>query len=221
MNRQRRQQLIDKWPQIAPDARPMNPALNTTVQAVLDAERIEAALADDTLLNSALFDPAWCPTMHAKLLADLEELHALERENVGEEYKTADYVTFRGETYDPHDPASTSGTVLLKFPGDRRLFVCRNNADRLAAMMRNRGLWEACDVCIAEDCRSHVFIDHPTRPLPIACGRVVLMYEICTACEFVVTDTAFYGLRSSVMEAQAKLPPGAVIDPRSPIPPTP
>ena len=193
----------------------MNPALNTTVQAVLDAEHIEAALADDSLLNSALFDPAWCPTMHAKLMAELEELHALEHQG-----GIADYRTFRGETYDPHDPASTSGTVLLKFPGDCRLFVCRNNADRLAAMMKG---WSfgVCDVCIAEDCQACTFNDHPTRPLPIACGRVVLMFEICTACEFIVTDTTFYGVRSSVLEAQAKLPPGARIDPGSPVPPTP
>ena len=196
MNSQLRQQLINKWPQIAPDARPMNPALNTTVQAILDAERIEAGLADDSLLNRVLFDPAWCPTMHGKLMAELEELHASEHEG-----GNAVYETFRGETYDPHDPTSTSGTALLKFPGDRRLFVCRNNADRLTAILRNQGPWRYCDVCIAENCQACTFNDHSTRPLPISCGRVVLMFEICMACEFVVTDTAFYGLRSSVMDA--------------------
>ena len=68
-------------------------------------------------------------------------------------------------------------------------------------------------MCIADDCSSCVFIDYPTKLLPIACGRVVLMFEICRACEFVADDTAFYGVRSAVLDAQAKLPPGAVIDP--------
>ena len=138
-----------------------------------------------------------------------------------EDGPNAVYVTFRCQPYDPHDPASTSGTALLKWPGDRRIFVCRNSADRLAAIMKCTGPWTACDVCVAEDCQASTFNDHPTRPLPIACGRVVLMFEICLACEFVVTDTAFYNLRSSALDAQAKLPPGAVIDPLSPVPPRP
>ena len=54
-----RQQILDKYPAI--NWRPMDPALNTTVQAVLDAERIENGLADDALHNSAWFDPGFLP----------------------------------------------------------------------------------------------------------------------------------------------------------------
>ena len=74
--------------------------------------------------------------MHAKLMAELEALHALEREGGG-----AEYITFRGETYDPHDPTSTSGTVLVKLPFCNSIFVRRNNADRMTAVMRLRGPW--------------------------------------------------------------------------------
>lgn len=189
---------------------------NAQVQAMLRAERIAAAVGEDNLGDMLLTDPAWCPAMHAKVTTELEALHTLEQENAG-----AIYQTFRGEVYNPHDPTDTDGTVLLKFPGDRRIFVCRSNADRLSAAMAVQGPFGVCDVCIAEDCQAVTFYDHPTRPLPISCGRVVLMFEICTACDFVVSDTAWYGLRASVLDAQAKLPPGAVIDPGSPLPPQP
>ena len=46
----------------------MDPALNTTVQAILDAERIEAAMTDDSLRDQILFDPAWCPAMYAQIV---------------------------------------------------------------------------------------------------------------------------------------------------------
>ena len=210
MNKARREELIAKY---HIDHPPMNPALNTTVQAILKAERIEANLADDTLLNKLLFDPTWCPTLHGKLTAALAELHAAEGQG-----GRVDYRTFRGETYDPHDPKDTSGTVLLKWPHDCRIFVCRNQPDRMAAMLQSTGLWNTCDVQIADDCTSLCFVDYPTRPLPISCGRVVLMFEICAACEFTVSDTVFFNMRSGVMEAQAKLPPGAVVDPGSPVP---
>jgi hypothetical protein len=214
MNEQRRQELIDKFPAI--NWPPMNPALNTTVQGVLRAERIEDLLADDSLLNALLCDPAWSPTLYAKLVDEREALHALEHEDGGAVYKT-----FRGEAYNPHAPADTSGTALLKYPGDRRIFVCRNNADRMAAFVESQGPWGVCDVCIAEDCQSVAFNDYPTRPLPMSCGRVALMFEICAACEFVATDVVEDRMRSAVTRVQATLPEGTRIDPGSPVPPLP
>jgi hypothetical protein len=185
----RRKYINDKNPAInAP--RPMDPALNLTDLAIKRGERIEAILAQDSLRDHILFDPDWCPKLHDQLVAELEALHALSRQG-----GRAVYQTFHGERYDPHDPADSS--TSLKFPGDRRIFVCRNNADRLAAMVERMGPWGVCDVCIADDCHSTTDNDQPTRPLPIACGRVVLVFEICAACEFVAEDTAFYNMRSS------------------------
>jgi hypothetical protein len=199
----------------------MSPALNTVVQGTVKADRIEAGIAgDESLLNRLLFDPSLCPTLHADLTRAIEDLHAIQSED-GHNGIRAQYVTFRGETYDPHDPHSTSGTTLLKWPYDCRIFVCRNNPDRLAASMLATSEWAACSVQVAEDCQSLTFNDWPVRPLPIACGRVVLMFDICTSCEFKLPDTVFYNLQASVMEAQAKLPPGAVIDPLSPVRPAP
>ena len=62
-----RQQILAKFPAIN-NPRPMDPALNTTVQAILDAERIEAAMTDDSLRDQILFDPAWCPAMYAQIV---------------------------------------------------------------------------------------------------------------------------------------------------------
>jgi hypothetical protein len=220
MNKQRRQQLLDKYPALTAP-RPMSPALNTTIQGIVKAERIEAGIAgDEDLLNRVLFDPSLCPTLHDMLIRDLDELHAIQCEGWYNGVR-AQYVTFRGETYDPHDPQSTSGTALLKWPHDCRIFVCRNNPDRLAANMLAGGPANNCNVQIAQDCRNLTFNDWPTRPLPIACGRVVLMYEICTSCEFVVSDAVDFNTRASVLEAQAALPEGARIDPGSPVPPRP
>lgn len=211
MNDTRRQQILAQFPAITWP--PMNPALNTTVQGVLRAERIETLLADDSLLNALLCDPALSPTLYGKLVDERAALHALEREDGGAIYKT-----FRGETYNPHAPADTSGTALVKYPGDRRIFVCRNNADRMAAFVESQGPWGVCDVCIAGDCQSVAFNDYPTRPLPISSGRVALMFEICAACEFVATDMVEHRMRSAVTKAQATLPEGARIDPGSPVP---
>jgi hypothetical protein len=213
MDAQRRHRLTDKY---GLDQPPTDPSTNPQVQAALRAERMATAIGGDSLHNMLLTDPTWRPAMHAKLITELEALHALEQESGG-----AVYQTFRGEVYNPHDPIDTDGTVLLKFPGDRRIFVCRSNADRLSAAMAVQGPFGVCDVCIAEDCQAMTFYDHPTRPLPISCGRVVLMFEICIACDFVVSDAAYYNMRASVIAEQAKLPPGAVIDPGSPIPPQP
>lgn len=177
------------------------------------AEHLEARLAGDQLLNTVLTDPAYCPEVYAKLTAEREELYVIQRQGRGAQYVPPDY--------HPHSPWETGRTALLKFPGDRRIFVCRNNADRLAAYFAAQGVWGMCDVCVAEDCMSQTLDDHPTRPLPIACGRVVIMFEICQACEFAVTDKVYFNLRANVLAAQADLPPGAVIDPGSPIPPQP
>ncbi|MFG1933028.1 hypothetical protein ACGFK1_20650 [Mycobacterium sp. NPDC048908] len=185
------------------------------MRGVKKAERI-VPKTNDNLLIQVLFDPIANPTMHEKLMAELEALHALESEGGG-----AVYVTYRCDRFDPRGVEDTDGAALLKWPGDRRIFICRSNADRLAAWMEHQDPDAHCCVCIAEDCQAKTFYDHSSRPLPISCGRVVLMFEICMACEFAVTDTAYFNIRASVLDKQADLPPGAVIDPGSPIPPQP
>lgn len=211
MNDERRQQILAKYGHAW--ASPPDPD-NSHVRGVEKAERI-VPKTNDHLLTEVLFDPKANPKLYAKLMAEREALHALESDG------GAVYVTFRCDSFDPRGPEGTDGAALLKFPGDRRIFVCRSRADRLAAWMEHQDPDAHCDICIAADCQAKVFVDHPTRPLPISCGRVVLMFEICLACEFEVTDTAYFNIRASVLDEQAKLPPGAVIDPGSPIPPIP
>jgi hypothetical protein len=210
MDHQRRQALTAKYHMNQPPD-PSHPI----VRGVKKAERI-VPKTDDNLLTQVLFDPIANPTMHAKLMAELEALHALESEDGG-----AVYVTYRCDRFDPRGPEDTDGAALLKWPHDRRIFICRSNADRLAAWMEHQDPDAHCDICIAADCQAKVFVDHPTRSLPISCGRVVLMFEICMACEFAVTDDTYFNMRASVLEAQAALPPDAVIDSGSPIPPIP
>lgn len=217
LSQKRRAELLNKYPALN-NERPMSPAINLTVQGVGMAEHIEHYLNEDVEHTAALFDPAWSPVLHAKLTAELEALHALERETGDADGITAEYHTFRGERYNPHDPAD-GGVVLLKWPYDRRIYVCRSNADRFAAMLDNMGPFGTCDVQIVEDCHSLSFNDQPIRPLPIACGRVVLMFEICLACEAKAGQMAEANFRFNVLAAQAKLPRGAVIDPGSPVAP--
>ena len=112
IDQDRRNYLTAIWPSLNA-TRPMDPALNTTDLAIKRGEHIEAALAQDSLRDRILFDPAWCPTLHDKLVAELDALHALDRQGGDQTGLTAEYQTFRGERYNPHDP--TDSSTLLKF----------------------------------------------------------------------------------------------------------
>lgn len=57
--------------------------------------------------------------------------------------------------------------------------------------------------------------------LPLERGQFLVVFRICRACDAWARETAEVRFRSNVLGAQVHLPPGAVIDPGSPVPPIP
>jgi hypothetical protein len=226
--------------------RPMDPALNTTVQAILNAERITAGCAD----NSALFDPAWSPVMHRVA----ERVMAGLRSGL-----TEGTVRLRYHDYDGGvdlDDRTTEAVLIHDVGSKYALVCCRANASlddrtlRGADYYRNMLEYRAeiddywqygdtnnsryiadyelrCTVNIADDCSAPLSPDvgdfggGTTRLMPMHLGPYVLLFRCCRGCEAKAGRDAETNFKISVMEAQAKLPPGAVIDPGSPVPPTP
>ena len=84
-----------------------------------------------------------------------------------------------------------------------------------------------CNVNIAADCTAPLSPDvndfggGTTRLMPLRRGQFLLLFRCCRVCEGLAGKIADTNFKISIMEAQAKLPPGAVIDPGSPVPPRP
>ena len=110
------EQLIAKYPAIAA-TRPMDPALNTTVQAILDAERIEAGTHGRD--NSALFDPVWSPDMRKRANDEMRALRNAMAEN-RIRYDSFDYdLDHRIDTTNPPRDA-----VFIYRVGSHEILVC-------------------------------------------------------------------------------------------------
>jgi hypothetical protein len=77
--------------------------------------------------------------------------------------------------------------------------------------------WSGDDCCIniADECDPYV------RPFPINLGGVTVILSICEACRAKAGMAATTGLVFRAIAGQATLPPGARIDPGSPLPPRP
>jgi hypothetical protein len=226
--------------------RPMDPALNATVQAMLNAERVTAGCPD----NSALFDPVWSPVMHKLAVDAMAGL----RSAVAEGAVRLRYHDYDGEV-DLDDLPSDAVLIHRVYRGTA-LVCCRANASLKDQTLRGVDYYRSmleymaevddywhygdadnsrymsdyelrCTVNIANDCTAPLSPDvgdfggGTTRLMPVQRGRTVLLFRCCRQCEVMAGELAETNFKISVMEAQAKLPPGAVIDPGSPVPPTP
>jgi hypothetical protein len=198
--------------------RPMDPALNTVVQGMLRAEQVLAlASEDDGSDNSPLirfydgthlFDPALNPALHERADAYMAQLH----------------MRMGLPGYDPHaieylGEANPDTGALIHFVGDNRIFVCRKHPDVFAAFLKRTadvGTYEnPCTVRLSKKCGGF------TDMFPVVRGRFVIFFDVCLACCRLAHEIAENRFRTNVLEAQAKLPLGARIDPGSPVPPTP
>jgi len=112
-----------------------------------------------------------------------------------------------------HIDKAADTDVFLYYPGTHDFYVYSRNIERFAYMLTFA--WpEGCDIKIAPGGCSGVEIF-----LPLQRGQFILVFGICEACDVWVRGTAETNFRASVMEAQEQLPPGAYIDPGSPVPP--
>lgn len=167
---------------------------NPHVDAVLAVERAagRAALAGGN--TSWLFDPALNEKMWERANEAIREMWR-------------QHGDFMAGVWD-------SG-VFLYYPGQSEFHAHGNDIERFAYLLGYANQ-NGCDIKLAPGgCGdSTVF-------LPLERGQFLVVFEICTACDEWARHTAETNFRVSVLEAQAKLPPGARIDPGSPVPPRP
>lgn len=238
MNKHRREHLTAKY---GIDKPPMNPAMNTTVSAVLDAERIEDQGRRGRDLTS-LFDPIWSPAMHE--IAD-KTMWKLRTALADGEVQLESHGYDMAHEIDLDNPPTDA--VFIYRVGDRYLLVCcRAGACHDERRLRGTGYFGdmlnhfaalddyyvynsgadrelKCTVNLSTDCLAN---DEDwgagrTRQITTRRGQFVLTWRCCITCERLAGQMAETNFRISVMEAQAKLPPGAVIDPLSPVAPRP
>jgi hypothetical protein len=111
----RRRELIDRY---GIDNPPMDPALNATVQAILDSEQIVGRQGWARRIG-AWVDPTQSPRMYALVTKARCELRAAMARG---EIEFDDFAA-EGYAYDPDNPGDAA--VLIHFVGSRRVGVCK------------------------------------------------------------------------------------------------
>jgi hypothetical protein len=226
MNKTRRKQLTDKYPALTA-SRPMSPALNTSVQAMLDTERIIHGAHD--IDNEALFDPVWSPVMWERANEAMSELRCGLADGT---------IAIDSHDYDFNDVEAVEDYDLVVWRvGAKQAHIGHPNhmTERATkrvdyftgALQLSQEVYDyyecgcrkpcdlTCNVQISKHCNG------ATRLLAVHRGKYALLFRCCVMCEDLAAAMADTNFRVSLLEVQAKLPDGAVIDPMSPVPPKP
>ena len=201
---------------------------NPTVQAILDAERLETGTYGPD--NAPLFHPSRSPAMWERANDAMAELRTGMAEGCVH-YTSDDYDDF--EIENPPDDA-----VFIWWVGSRTVLVCcRAGASATDRRLRGPDYFSGmlrffsevddysyksavdpdlrCNLGIAEACGGK------TRLMPHRRPPFILLWRACLDCEGKARFTAETNFKISVMAAQSALPLGARIDPGSPVPPRP
>lgn len=114
-----------------------------------------------------------------------------------------------------HIDRAADTDVFLYYPGTQNFYTYSRNVQRFAYMLTFA--WpEGCDINLAPGGCDGVAVF-----LPLMRGQFIVVFGICEACDAWAREIAETNFKTSVMDAQATLPPGAYIDPGSPVPPRP
>ena len=118
--------------------------------------------------------------------------------------------------------AAADSDTFLYYPCMPNLFVYEDAMERFSYMITTRvpmphAIGErGCDVQLAPgECSGRAVY------LPLERGQFIVVFSICRACDNWARQTAELRFRSNVIAVQVGLPPGAHIDPGSPVPPIP
>ena len=112
-----------------------------------------------------------------------------------------------------HIDRAADTDVFLYYPSTQDFYTYHRNVERFAYMLTF--CWpEGCDIKMAPSGCSGVEVF-----LPLMRGQFIVVFGICQACDTWARVTAETNLRASRIEAQGTLPPGARIDPGSPLAP--
>jgi hypothetical protein len=194
--------LIDKYPDIVAP-RPPDPADDPTVNATIAAEKLESrAFPRGNEYNQWLFDPNRSPEMHEIATKAHRRLRELMARDEVEPNDSRMLVHFVGSD-DVH--AVYPGWTANRFAEDLR----KHNATQPYCDVY------ACNIGISDNCgRSSTVL------MPLLFGDVLLIFECCGVCYSEACPMAGDGRTLSEINARSALPPGAYIDPGSPVPPT-
>lgn len=168
----------------------MNNAFDKAIQA---AEATMARAARVTGDTGWLFDHVCNPAMSMLANETIERMHR-------------QYGDFLAGIWD--------SAVFLYYAGNRDLRAYGSDIERFAYLMSYAGR-NGCDIRLAPGgCTKG-----QTALLPLQRGQFLIVFEACAFCENWAWETAEMNFKASVLAAQDDLPPGAVIDPRSPVAP--
>ncbi|MBE5451634.1 hypothetical protein [Mycobacteroides abscessus] len=167
-----------------------------TIQVV---ERTRALVTREAGDTAYLFDPAWNPDMWQLAQRTMRDM--------------------RQRFADRIEAAADSDTFLY-YPCIPNLYVYDDAMERFSYMITTRvplphAVGErGCDVQLApEGCSGRaVYLPHEHAPF-------IVVFGICRACDTWARETAEIRFREGLVWVQAQLPPGARIDPGSPVPP--
>ena len=173
---------------------------NPNVGAMQVVERTRALVTRETDDTAWLFDPVWNPDMWELANRTMRDM----RQQFG----------------DGIEDAADSDTFLY-YPCIPNLYVYDDAMERFSYMITTRVPLpnavgqRGCDIQLAPSgCSGRAVY------LPLERGQFIVVFSICNTCDSWARETAEIRFRSNVIAAQVQLPPGARIDPGSPIRPT-
>ncbi|ORB53672.1 hypothetical protein [Mycobacterium persicum] len=215
---------------------------NPIAKAVLDAERVTAGAHGRD--NTPLFDPGWSPAMWERATNAMAELqNGLRDKSIS--LLNYDAVGLTDDLPDDAMVVWAVGTRRAHLGLPHATNHATQRVDWFTSMVQFAqevdDYWKyggenpcyaadyelRCTINLSDTCTMPLSRDvsdyggGTTRLMPVRRGRFVLLFRCCRACEALAGKTADVNFKISVLEAQAKLPPDAVIDPGSPIPPVP
>lgn len=171
------------------------------VSAIQVVERTRALVTRETDDTAWLFDPSWSPDMWELADSTMRNM----RQRFGDRIEVA-----------------ADSDTFLYYPCIPNLYVYEDAMERFAYMITTRvplphAVGErGCDVQLApEGCSGRAVY------LPLERGPFIVVFSICQSCNTWARETAETNFKLGVISAQLHLPPGARIDPGSPVPPTP
>ncbi len=197
------------------------------VTAILDSQEIVSRQGWARRMV-AWDDPDRCPLIHEVVAT----AHRSLRLAMAADQITYDDHAAGGASYDPNGPNDSA--ALIHFVGSNMVMVSRRplpgKAERgvryhagllqLYAQVYDLHSRGDCQIGLADDCGVGR-VGGLTNMMVASRDPFVFVFRCCESCDLAARALERTNFRFSVLAAQAKLPPGARIDPGSPVPPTP
>lgn len=222
-NESDKQWAMTKFPAIGQPPQPDHP----TVTAILDSQEIVNRQGWARRMV-AWDDPDRCPPIYEVVA----EAHRNLRLAMAAGRIKYDDDAAEGYPYDPDDPNDSA--ALIHFVGSKTVMVSKRPLPggvergvsyhagllQLYAQVYDFHSRGDCQIGLADDC-SVGRVGGLTNMMVASRDPFVFVFRCCESCDLAVRELERTRFREGLVWAQGHLPPGAVIDPGSPVPPTP